>query len=59
MPGIITATKDKETKRQIRYKVDENDYGFSGVLYFPKEKLKGNKKGIPEGLKFKISFDRK
>jgi hypothetical protein len=58
MAGIITATTDKETKTQIRYKLDKNKYGFSGVVYFPKEKFKGTGREAPEKLKLKIAFDR-
>lgn len=55
MAGTIKATKDKETKRQIRYKIEENKYGISGSLYVPKEMVK---KSIPEGLKISVAFDR-
>lgn len=52
----VYAEQEKLTKRQIRFRIAENKYGFTGSIYFPKEHLKGN--SPPERLKMKIVFDR-
>ena len=34
----ITATYEKDSKRYNRFKVEENDLGIVGTIYFPKDK---------------------
>ena len=57
MAGLIRATLDKETKRKLRYNIEENDYEISGTIYIPKEAMKG-KKNKPQRLLVKVAFDR-
>lgn len=55
MAGIIRAERDKDTPKQIRYKIEENNYGITGTLYIPKAKFKG-KKEAPDALNIQVAF---
>lgn len=50
MPAKITATKDKETKNNVRYLIDSNKHKITGSLYVPKDSKK-----IVEVLEIEIS----
>jgi|APSaa5957512622_1039677.scaffolds.fasta_scaffold519670_2 hypothetical protein len=56
MAGLITATYEKDTPKQYRYKVDKNKFGITGTLYIPKEKTKGKPKPI---MKLKVALGSK
>ncbi len=55
MPGLIKASFDTLTRRNLRFKIEENKYGFTGSIYYPKEKFKDKK--YPKEILIKVAFN--